>query len=221
MRATRSALDQRVRRRGTHATGAAPMNRAVGPRLIRVLLASVLVGAFGCATPDVRIPRERATKVGSGEGLVFGSVRITVDSSLPDTSPSLAPGRDSAGATHELVIDCATTLQRILSIPNEIVLPLKIDEELIIVQKLPARSCDFVERASGGLLLPMSSLLGIVEVQSGRTTYFGAAIVLLPAVIAGGGRARVIVADQKPRTVEALRAEYGSLLDDAQFQPMR
>ena len=197
------------------------MRHIIRPNFIRVLLSSiVLVGAVGCAT-EVRIPREQAAQIDPGTGLVFGSIRISVDSSLPDTSPSLAPGRKTAGGTHKLVIDCSTMVQRLFRISNEITLPLSIDEELIVVQKLPARHCALVHRVEGGFLLPMSSRFGVVDVQGGRAIYFGAVALALPTVIAVGGRTRFMVADQKARTVEALRAEYGTLLDDAPYQPAR
>lgn len=97
---------------------------------------------------------------------------------------------------------------------------MSLGEELILVQKLPARRCEFLHEASGGLLLPMTSSLRSVGVQGGRTIYFGAVEVALPTVIAVGGQTRSTVADQKPRTVQALRAEYGTLFDDAEFQPI-
>lgn len=179
----------------------------------------LLAGVAGCAT-EVRIPREQAAQIDPESGVVFGSLRISVDSSLPDTSPSLAPGRKTVGATHKLVIDCSTLVQVIFDVPDKVTLPLSIGEELIFVQKLPARRCDLIHEAGGGLLLPMSSRIGSVDVQGGQTTYLGAVEVALPTVIAVGGQTRSGVADQKPRTVQALRAEYGTLFDDAQFQPI-
>ena len=196
------------------------MNQEITVKLARSLLSMILLmGVIGCAT-DVRIPREEAAEIAPENGVIFGSIRISVDSSLPDTSPTLAPGRKSAGSTHKLVIDCSTWLQVVLDIPSKVELPLSLGEELILVQKLPARRCRLDLVSEGGLLLPMSSPFGIIDIQGGRTIYFGAVELALPTQLAAGSRTRSAVADQKPRTVQALRAEYGTLFDDAQFQPV-
>src|SRR5258705_3031921 len=96
------------------------------PNLTRALLFSMIsAAAAGCATP-ARIPREQAAEIGPGSGLVFGSIRIRIDPSLPDKSLSFAPGRDPAGATHTLVIDCTTRLQAWFGISSVMVLPLTV-----------------------------------------------------------------------------------------------
>jgi hypothetical protein len=196
------------------------MNHVIMVNFVRGLLSmTVLVGAAGCTT-EIRIPREQAAQIGPASGLVFGSIRISVGSSLPDTSPSLAPGRKTVGAAHKLTIDCSTLMQTLSNVPNKATLPLSIGEELVLVQKLPARRCHLVHEVEGGFLLPMASRIGIVDVQGGRTIYFGAVELRLPTLIAVGGQTRSTVADQKARTVQAWRMEYGTLLDDAPFQPV-
>ena len=66
------------------------MDHAITVNFVRNLLSMILLaGSAGCAT-EVRIPREQAAQIDPASGLVVGSIRITVDSSLPDTSPTLA-----------------------------------------------------------------------------------------------------------------------------------
>jgi hypothetical protein len=184
------------------------------------LLCSILLaGAAGCAATPARIPPEQAARIDAGSGLVFGSIRISVDTSLPDTSPKFAPGRKAAGATHKLVIDCSSALQEVLNLRDVTSFPLTLGEELILVQKLPARRCDLVLEAEGGFLAPMATCLGNIDVRAGEITYFGAVEMALPAVIGVGSQAQSKVADQKAQMVEALRAEYGTRFDDAPFEP--
>ena len=188
--------------------------------LVRVLLSSILLaGAAGCAAA-ARVPWEQAAQVDPGSGLVFGSIRISVDSSLPDTTYPISPGRKTFGTTHSFVIDCSTELQRILGISNETVLALTLDNELVVVQKLPARRCELVLEATGGFTNPGYSCIGSIDVRGGSTIYIGAVELALPTVGGAGARMRRMVTHQKARTVEVLRPEYGALFDDAQLQPV-
>jgi hypothetical protein len=190
--------------------------------LTRALRLSMIVAATaGCATP-ARIPPERAAEIDPERGLVIGSVRVHVDPSLPDRSRAYAPGRDSAGMTHALVIDCTTRFESTFGFSSVTVLPIALGEELILVQKLPARTCELTHRAEGGtgfVVGPVSSSIGKIGVQPGGAIYFGAIDFALPTVLAVGSIGRSTVADDKVRTFETLRPDYGALLDGARYRP--
>ena len=178
------------------------IHRAIPAVLVLILMA-------GCAS--MVSTKEELQNLAQNEGVIIGSVLLTVEKGKDDESGwAFLKGR-KAGE-----LDWSVSIQEVGLNPFSTTysIPAKPGQEELFIKKLPAGSYNMVRVQPVGLFAPniYLSLRVTFTVKPRQTSYIGKLTVHFPDRIAFGSPARADILDAQDETIEKLRIEHSSIL---------
>jgi hypothetical protein len=154
--------------------------------------------------------KEDLQNVGAGEGIVFGSILITVDgpTRMQPGFNAFLEGQKAGDATYALIISASgmnpAKMRYTVSITPE--------QEFTFIRKLPAGEYQIEKIAKQGFTnLEMNVGAGF-RVTSAQTSYVGKLVIRLPDRIRPGTPIRVGVEDAQAETTGRLKGEHAEAL---------
>jgi hypothetical protein len=166
----------------------------------------------GCAS--MTSTKEELRSLGGSEGIVVGSVLLTVEQGDANESGwAFLKGRKAG----ELEYYVAVSEKGFNPLKATYSLPAIPGKEAFFVKKLPAGHYTMGNIGPTGFLAPQVTFpldLGF-EVTPQKVSYIGKLVVNLPNRILGGGRFEFTIQDAQQETIDKLRSDYPSIVPNS------
>ena len=169
----------------------------------------------GCAS--MNSSKEELQSVGENEGIVVGSVLLTV--AKGDTNESgwaFLKGRKAEDLEYAVKVSNKKEGFTLFNTPYT--LPAIPGKEAFFVKKLPVGNYEMNNIGPTGFLAPtlLTFPLGLnFQVKPQETTYIGKLVAILPDRLSSGARFKFDVQDAKQETIGRLISEYPSIVPNA------
>lgn len=168
----------------------------------------------GCAS--MNSSKEELRSIGESEGIVVGSVLLTVEQGDANESGwAFLKGRKASELEYSVGISDTTTALNPFKTTYS--LPATPGKEAFFVKKLPAGNYRMDSIGPSGFLAPQLSFpLGLsFDVKPQKVSYIGKLVVNLPDRIGMGGRFSFAIQDTQQATIDKLRNDYPTIVPNA------
>ena len=171
----------------------------------------VIIGSLlaGCATMQSSV--EELDNLKENEGIIIGSVLITVEESKTEESSwAWLKGQKAGTAKYALSMNKIGTSFNPFSTTYQItVTP---EKEEVFIKKMPAGKYIISKIHKQGFTNLYANIKINIEVKPGETTYVGKLIVKFPNRLRAGSKYKIKVEDEQEKTVDALKNEYRNII---------